>query len=193
MVTHDLDSLFSICDRVAALADGKVIAAGPLGELLKSSHPWLRSYFHGVRGGRLTASAAGSRRRIAPSPTRPSSIAAQAAGLQVCAYHFAEMGDPVAEAQRFLLAGEAGGTGHGRVGEQGLKVEIDDGETDLLGGGSGLFAMLGELVLAQPQQRPTSSESLSPFLVDFLDLHKLSLSQATLVVKELHGGNYKEK
>ena len=58
MVTHDLDSLFSICDRVAALADGKVIAAGPLPTLLESSHPWLRSYFHGVRGGRLTAGAA---------------------------------------------------------------------------------------------------------------------------------------
>lgn len=55
MVTHDLDSLFSICDRVAALGDGKVIAAGPLEELLDSPHPWLRSYFHGVRGGRLTS------------------------------------------------------------------------------------------------------------------------------------------
>lgn len=58
MVTHDLDSLFSICDRVAALADGKVIAAGPLSALLEASHPWLRSYFHGVRGGRLTAGVA---------------------------------------------------------------------------------------------------------------------------------------
>ena len=58
MVTHDLDSLFSICDRVAALADGKVIAAGPLRELIESPHPWLRSYFHGVRGGRLTAGVA---------------------------------------------------------------------------------------------------------------------------------------
>ncbi len=58
MVTHDLDSLFSICDRVAALGDGKVIAAGPLRELIESSHPWLRSYFHGVRGSRLTAGVA---------------------------------------------------------------------------------------------------------------------------------------
>ncbi len=53
MVTHDLDSLYSICDRVAALADGKVIAEGALGALLESDHPWLRAYFHGVRGGRL--------------------------------------------------------------------------------------------------------------------------------------------
>lgn len=55
MVTHDLDSLYSICDRVAALADGKVIAQGPLKNLLKSPHPWLKAYFHGVRGGRLTS------------------------------------------------------------------------------------------------------------------------------------------
>jgi phospholipid/cholesterol/gamma-HCH transport system ATP-binding protein len=55
MVTHDLDSLYSICDRVAALAEGKVIAAGPLETLLQSNHPWLRAYFHGVRGGRLAA------------------------------------------------------------------------------------------------------------------------------------------
>ena len=56
MVTHDLDSLYSICDRVAALADGKVIAEGPLSNLLASTHPWLQAYFHGVRGGRLTKS-----------------------------------------------------------------------------------------------------------------------------------------
>lgn len=54
MVTHDLDSLYSICDRVAALADGKVIAAGPMETLLSSDHPWLQAYFHGVRGSRLT-------------------------------------------------------------------------------------------------------------------------------------------
>ena len=55
MVTHDLDSLYSICDRVAALAEGRVIAAGPLETLLESDHPWLKAYFHGVRGGRLSA------------------------------------------------------------------------------------------------------------------------------------------
>jgi len=54
MVTHDLDSLYSICDRVAALADGKVIAAGTMEDMLASHHPWLRAYFHGVRGARLT-------------------------------------------------------------------------------------------------------------------------------------------
>jgi phospholipid/cholesterol/gamma-HCH transport system ATP-binding protein len=49
MVTHDLDSLYAICDRIAALADGKVIAAGPMETMLASEHPWLRAYFHGKR------------------------------------------------------------------------------------------------------------------------------------------------
>jgi phospholipid/cholesterol/gamma-HCH transport system ATP-binding protein len=53
MVTHDLDSLYSICDRIAALADKHVIAAGPIEELLASDHPWLRSYFHGKRARQL--------------------------------------------------------------------------------------------------------------------------------------------
>jgi phospholipid/cholesterol/gamma-HCH transport system ATP-binding protein len=50
MVTHDLDSLYSVCDRVAALARGKVIAIGPISELLQSDDPWLKAYFHGKRG-----------------------------------------------------------------------------------------------------------------------------------------------
>jgi phospholipid/cholesterol/gamma-HCH transport system ATP-binding protein len=50
MVTHDLDSLYTICDRIAALADGKVIAAGPMSTMLASEHPWLKAYFHGQRG-----------------------------------------------------------------------------------------------------------------------------------------------
>jgi phospholipid/cholesterol/gamma-HCH transport system ATP-binding protein len=49
MVTHDLDSLYAACDRVAALADGKVIASGPISAMLASEHPWLRAYFHGKR------------------------------------------------------------------------------------------------------------------------------------------------
>jgi len=55
MVTHDLDSLYSICDRIAALADGKVIAAGPLAEMQASTHPWLQSYFHGKRARQMSA------------------------------------------------------------------------------------------------------------------------------------------
>jgi phospholipid/cholesterol/gamma-HCH transport system ATP-binding protein len=49
MVTHDLASLNVVCDRVAALADGKIVAIGPMSELLQSGHPWVRAYFHGKR------------------------------------------------------------------------------------------------------------------------------------------------
>lgn len=49
MITHDLDSLHSVCDRIAALYDGKVIAEGPIETMMESQHPWLRAYFHGVR------------------------------------------------------------------------------------------------------------------------------------------------
>lgn len=49
MVTHDLDSLHTVCDRIAVLADGKVIAAGTMETMLASQHPWLRAYFHGKR------------------------------------------------------------------------------------------------------------------------------------------------
>lgn len=49
MVTHDLASLNTVCDRVAALADGKIVAIGPMRDLLQSSHPWVRAYFHGKR------------------------------------------------------------------------------------------------------------------------------------------------
>ena len=52
MVTHDLDSLHSVCDRIAVLADGKVIAAGPMSTMLASEHPWLKAYFRGERAGR---------------------------------------------------------------------------------------------------------------------------------------------
>ena len=53
MVTHDLDSLYAICDRIIALADRKVIASGPVPAMLASEHPWLRAYFHGKRARRM--------------------------------------------------------------------------------------------------------------------------------------------
>jgi phospholipid/cholesterol/gamma-HCH transport system ATP-binding protein len=49
MVTHDLDSLYAICDRVAVLVDQK-ITAGTIPELLKHEHPWIQDYFQGPRG-----------------------------------------------------------------------------------------------------------------------------------------------
>jgi phospholipid/cholesterol/gamma-HCH transport system ATP-binding protein len=54
MVTHDLESLNTVCDRIAALADGKVIAVGPISEMHRSPHPWMQSYFQGKRGSRLS-------------------------------------------------------------------------------------------------------------------------------------------
>jgi phospholipid/cholesterol/gamma-HCH transport system ATP-binding protein len=49
MVTHDLDSLHTVCDRIAVLADGKVIADGTMDVMLASEHPWLKEYFRGKR------------------------------------------------------------------------------------------------------------------------------------------------
>jgi phospholipid/cholesterol/gamma-HCH transport system ATP-binding protein len=49
LITHDLDSLYAICDRVAVLADGKVIAVGTIPELLETDHPWIEEYFNGPR------------------------------------------------------------------------------------------------------------------------------------------------
>jgi phospholipid/cholesterol/gamma-HCH transport system ATP-binding protein len=49
MVTHDLDSLHTVCDRIAVLADHKVIATGTMDTMLASDHPWLKAYFHGKR------------------------------------------------------------------------------------------------------------------------------------------------
>jgi len=57
MVTHDLDSLYAICDRVAVLADKRVAAVAPIDELQRNPHPWIQEYFHGPRG----RSAVGSR------------------------------------------------------------------------------------------------------------------------------------
>ena len=50
MVTHDLDSLHTVCNRVAALAAGKIVAVGPMSEVLVSPHPWVQAYFRGARG-----------------------------------------------------------------------------------------------------------------------------------------------
>ena len=49
MVTHDLESLHAVADRIAALADGKVVAMGPMATMLTSEHPWVKSYFQDRR------------------------------------------------------------------------------------------------------------------------------------------------
>jgi phospholipid/cholesterol/gamma-HCH transport system ATP-binding protein len=50
MITHDLDSLYAICDRVAVLADKHVVAVGTIAQLQKLDHPWIKQYFLGPRG-----------------------------------------------------------------------------------------------------------------------------------------------
>ncbi|MCE9522674.1 MAG: ABC transporter ATP-binding protein [Alphaproteobacteria bacterium] len=50
MVTHDLDSLYAICDRIAVLAEKKVLVTGTIDEMMTQEHPWIREYFHGPRG-----------------------------------------------------------------------------------------------------------------------------------------------
>jgi len=49
MVTHDLDSLFSVCDRVAVLGNKRVLVEGPIETMLQVDDPWVRSYFRGKR------------------------------------------------------------------------------------------------------------------------------------------------
>jgi phospholipid/cholesterol/gamma-HCH transport system ATP-binding protein len=66
LVTHDLDSLFAICDRVAVLVDKKV-RVGTLEEHLQDDHPWIHSYFHGPRGRAALA---------ADHPDRPAPVSA---------------------------------------------------------------------------------------------------------------------
>ena len=50
LITHDLDTLYAICDRVAVLADNQVIAVGTIPELLATDHAWIQEYFNGPRG-----------------------------------------------------------------------------------------------------------------------------------------------
>jgi phospholipid/cholesterol/gamma-HCH transport system ATP-binding protein len=59
MVTHDLGSLYSVCDRIAALGDGRVIAQGPIETMLAADDPWLKAYFHGRRAQFMQARSGG--------------------------------------------------------------------------------------------------------------------------------------
>lgn len=55
LITHDLDTLYTVCDRVAVIGDGRILVAGTLDEVGAFDHPWVQDYFHGPR-----ARAAGS-------------------------------------------------------------------------------------------------------------------------------------
>jgi|GEM_PF-6195934 phospholipid/cholesterol/gamma-HCH transport system ATP-binding protein len=50
LVTHDLDTLHALCDRIAVLAERRVLACGTMDDMLEVDHPWVRDYFHGPRG-----------------------------------------------------------------------------------------------------------------------------------------------
>lgn len=49
LVTHDLDTLYAICDRIAVLAEKRVLVTGTLHDMLSVDHPWVKEYFHGPR------------------------------------------------------------------------------------------------------------------------------------------------
>ena len=77
MITHDLDSLYTITDQVAVIADKKVVAMAPVHELEHSDHPWIREYFLGPRGRAAEAKTTprpvrrGERTEWSATPTTP--------------------------------------------------------------------------------------------------------------------------
>ncbi|WP_435203004.1 ABC transporter ATP-binding protein [Qipengyuania sp. 902] len=69
LITHDLDTLHEICDRVAVLADKKVIAVDTVPNLMQLDHPWIQEYFNGPRGrAALTAQALDELRQHMDNP-----------------------------------------------------------------------------------------------------------------------------
>jgi phospholipid/cholesterol/gamma-HCH transport system ATP-binding protein len=64
MITHDLDSLYAVCDRVAVIADKTIVAAAPIPELERSEQPWIKEYFLGPRG---RAAAGAAARSVVPA------------------------------------------------------------------------------------------------------------------------------
>ena len=68
MVTHDLDTIFTVCDRVAVLADKRIVRTGSPAELQRNpSHPWIEEYFCGARA-RAATPAPRPRAMIAQEP-----------------------------------------------------------------------------------------------------------------------------
>jgi len=61
LITHDLDTLHAICDRVAVIADKRIIAVASIPELVKLDHPWIQEYFSGPRGRAASAGLAKQR------------------------------------------------------------------------------------------------------------------------------------
>ena len=77
LITHDLDTLHEICDRVAVLADKKVIAVDTVPNLMELDHPWIQEYFNGPRGrAALTAQALDELRRHMDMPVAAHAVKA---------------------------------------------------------------------------------------------------------------------
>lgn len=49
LITHDLDTLYRICDRVAVISEGGIVVAGALSEVEAFDDAWVQDYFHGPR------------------------------------------------------------------------------------------------------------------------------------------------
>jgi len=61
LVTHDLDTLHATCDRIAVLAERRVLVTGTMAEMRTVDHPWVREYFTGPRARAAEADASGRR------------------------------------------------------------------------------------------------------------------------------------
>jgi len=68
LITHDLDTLYAICDRVAVMAEKRVIAVGPIAEIERLDHPWIQEYFNGPRGRAARGVREGGTGRPRPAP-----------------------------------------------------------------------------------------------------------------------------
>jgi phospholipid/cholesterol/gamma-HCH transport system ATP-binding protein len=77
LVTHDLDTLHACCDRIAVLAEKKVLTTGTMADMLTVDHPWVHEYFHGPRARAAQGSAASP--SAAPPPAAPPSAASPSA------------------------------------------------------------------------------------------------------------------
>jgi phospholipid/cholesterol/gamma-HCH transport system ATP-binding protein len=75
LITHDLDTLYAICDRIAVLADRKVLVNAPMAEVERFDHPWVQEYFHGPRARAAQATreraTTGDARGITPDAPAP--------------------------------------------------------------------------------------------------------------------------
>ena len=77
LITHDLDTLHEICDRVAVIADKKVIAVDTVPNLMELDHPWIQEYFNGPRGrAALTAQALDELRKHMDEPVAAHAVKA---------------------------------------------------------------------------------------------------------------------